>query len=97
MYFDYAGWAFICGYVDDDLGAAEDWVLKLEGESLDEDAFCHWDAEFDRGEDVTLFYSFEGCFLDEFYLDIDVISNNSFFSFLSVDKDIFDEALCIEG
>ena len=46
---------------------------------------------------MTLFYGFEGCFLDEFYLDIDVISNNSFFGFLSVDEDIFDETLCIEG
>ena len=31
MYFDDTGWAFICGNVDDDLGAAEDGVLELEG------------------------------------------------------------------
>ena len=97
MDFDNAGWTFVCCYVYDDLGAAEDGVLELEGESLDEDAFCHWDAEFDGGEDVALFYGFEGCFFDEFYLDIDVIANNCLFGFLAVDEDIFDEALCVEG
>ena len=95
MDFDDASWAFICCYVDDNLGAAEDRVLELKGESLDQDAFCYWDAEFDGGEDVALFYSFEGCFFDEFYLDIDVIANNCLFGFLAVDEDIFDEALCV--
>ena len=97
MDFDNAGWTFVCCYVYDDLGAAEDGVLELEGESLDEDAFCHWDAEFDGGEDVALLYGFECCFFDEFDLDIDVIANNSFFGFLAVDEDIFDETLCVEG